>query len=59
MQPILFFSRLLTIAEKNYWPIQLEIAGFIWVIKKLGHLVESSYTSVIAQINHSAIFDIR
>lgn len=29
MQPILFLSRLLTAAEKNYWPTELEIAGFV------------------------------
>lgn len=28
VEPILFFSRLLTSAEKNYWPTKLEIAGF-------------------------------
>ena len=58
MQPILFLSRLLTAAEKNYWPTKLEIAGFVWVIKKLRHLVELSRTSVIIQTDHAAIFDI-
>ena len=29
MQPILFLFRLLTAAEKNYWPTELEIAGFV------------------------------
>ena len=29
VQPILFFSRLLTLAEKNYWPTELDIAGFV------------------------------
>ncbi len=58
MQPILFLSRLLTAAKKNYWPTELEIAGFVWVIKKLRHLVESSRASVIIQTDHSAILDI-
>ena len=58
MQPILFLSRLLTTAEKNYWPTKLEIAGFVWVIKKLRHLVESFRASVIIQTDHSAILDI-
>ncbi len=26
---ILFLSRLLTTAEKNYWPTEVEIAGFV------------------------------
>lgn len=29
MQPILFLFRLLTATEKNYWPTELKIAGFI------------------------------
>ncbi len=58
MQPILFLSRLLTAAEKNYWPTELEIAGFVWVIKKLRHLVESSRASVIIQTDYAAILDI-
>lgn len=40
--PILFLSRLLTIAEKNYRSIKLEIAGFVWVVKKVRYLIESS-----------------
>lgn len=47
IQPILFLSRLLTQAEKNYWSTELEIAGFVGVIKKLRHLVESSHARVI------------
>ena len=58
MQPILFLSRLFTAAEKNYWPTELEIAGFVWVIKELRHLVESSRASVVIQTNHAAILDI-
>ena len=55
---ILFLSRLLTTAERNYWPTELEIAGFVWVIKKVRHLVKSSRAHVIIQIDHSAILDI-
>ena len=58
MQPILFLSRLLTVAKKNYWPTELEIAGFLWVIKKLRHLVESLRASVVIQTDHTAILDI-
>lgn len=47
MQPILFLSRLLTIAEKNYLPTELEMTGFVWVSKKLKQLVESFRASVI------------
>lgn len=58
MQLILFLSRLLTAAKKNYWPIKLEIARFVWVIKKLRHLVKLSRQSVIIQIDHAAILNI-
>ena len=58
MQPILFLSRLLTPAEQNYWPTELEIAGFVWVIKKVRHMVESSKYPVRVQTDHSAILDI-
>ena len=58
MQPILFLSRLLAPAEQNYWPTELEIAGFVWVIKKVRHMVESSQFPVRVQTDHSAILDI-
>ena len=29
VKPLLFFSRLLIAAKKNYWPTELEIAGFV------------------------------
>ena len=58
MQPIMFLSRLLSSAEKNYWPTELEIAGFVWVLKKVRHLVESYRHPVIIQTDHSAILDI-
>lgn len=58
VQPIFFLSRLLTSAERNYWPTELEIAGFVWVVKKVKHIIESSKSSVIIQTDHSAIIDI-
>ena len=36
--PIIFLSRSLTVAESNYWPTELEIAGLVWVLKKIRHL---------------------
>ena len=58
VQPILFLSRLFTLAERNYWPTELEIAGFVWVVKKVRHIIESSKSNVIIQTDHSAIIDI-
>lgn len=58
IQPILLLSRLLAPAEKNYWPTKLKIAGFVWVMKKIRHIIESSKSNVIIQTDHSAIIDI-
>ena len=58
IEPIMFLSRALTSAERSYWPTELEIADFVWTIKKVRHLVESSKLPVIIQIDHSAILDI-
>ena len=58
LQLILFLSRLLTLAERNYWPTELEIAGFVWVIGKVRHVVESSRAKVIIQTDYIAILDI-
>lgn len=58
VKPILFLFRLLTIAEKNYWPTKLEIVSFVWVIKKVRYLVKSSWTYVIIQTDYSIILDI-
>lgn len=58
VQLILFLSRLLTSTEQNYWPIELEIAGFVWVVKKVRHIIESSKSNVIIQTDHSVIIDI-
>lgn len=58
IQPIMFLFRLLTSAERNYWPTELKMAGFVWVIKKIRHLIESSKHKVVIQTDHSAILDI-
>ena len=57
-EPIMFLSRLLTSAEKNYWPTELEIAGIVWTLRKVRHMVESSKQAVKIQTDHSAIIDI-
>ena len=54
----MFLFRMLTAAEKNYWSTELEIAGFVWTIKKVRHLIESSMHSVVIQIDYSAILNI-
>jgi hypothetical protein len=58
IQLIMFLSRLLTTAEKNYWSTELETTNLIWVIKKVRHLIQSSKKSVIIQTDHVVIVDI-
>jgi hypothetical protein len=47
IQPILFLSRLLSSAETRYWPTELEMAGMVWVVKKVRHMVESAKGTII------------
>ena len=55
VQPIMFLSKLLNEAEKGYWPTELEVAGIVWVVKKLRHMIESSSVPpVIIYTDHSA-----
>lgn len=58
VQPVVFFFRLLTLAERNYWPTELEIAGFVCVIKKVRYIIESSRAKLIVQIHHLVIINI-
>lgn len=55
--PILYLSKMLNSAEKNYWPTELEIAGIVWVVMKVRHLVEDC-DSVVLITDHQAALDI-
>ena len=60
IEPVLFLSRLLTSAETRYWSIELEIAGIVWVLKKVRHIIEASDQSItiIIYIDHGAALGI-
>jgi hypothetical protein len=58
IQFIMFLSKLLTSIEKNYWSTKLEAAKFIWIIKKVRHLIQFSKKSMIIQIDHVVIVNI-
>lgn len=58
VEPILFLSKLLNDAERNYWPTELEVAGLVWVIKKIRHMVESSEHHTIIYTDHAATLGI-
>ena len=55
IQSIMFLSRCLNGAEKNYLPIELEVAGIVWVVRKIRHMIESTEVPpVIVYTDHSA-----
>ena len=59
VQPIIFLSRNINTAERNYWPTKLEVAGLVWVVKKVRHLIDSTEKSpTIVYTDHSAAIPI-
>jgi len=58
LQPILFLSRQLTSAETRYWPTELEMAGIVWVIKKIRHLIEAASSTTIVYTDHTSAIGI-
>lgn len=43
--------------ESKYWPIELEVAGLVWIIKKIRYIVESA-TKVIIYTDYIITLDI-
>ena len=39
IEPILFLSKCLIPAETRYWPTELEVAGLVWVVKRIKHMI--------------------
>lgn len=54
IEPIIFLSRLLTPAERRYWPTELKIAVLVWVLWKTRHLIEAAETPTIVYTDHGA-----
>ena len=57
IRPILFLSRLLKDAETRYWPTELELAGIVWVLTKVRHMVDIA-TKTVIYIDHGAALGI-
>ncbi len=47
VRPILFLSRVLKGAETRYWPTELELAGIVWVLTKVRHMVDTAPKTII------------
>ena len=58
IEPILFLSKLLNDAEKQYWPTELEVTGLVWTIRKIRHMVESTDHPTIVYTDHAATLGI-
>jgi hypothetical protein len=41
-KPVCYLSKRLNKHEMNYWPTELEVAGLVWTIRKIRHLVDDS-----------------
>ena len=58
VEPILFLSRVINGAESRYWPTELELAGIVWVVRKVRHMIESSASPTIIFTDHGAALGI-
>ena len=57
---ILFLSKIFISAESRYWSIELKTAGFIWLIRKIRHMIEAARSTpqIIIYTDHSATINI-
>jgi hypothetical protein len=54
IEPILFLSKTLSSAESRYWPTELEMAGLVWTVRKIAHMIKSSEHPTIIYTDHGA-----
>ena len=54
-RPILYISKDLSPAEKNYWPTELETGALVWALQKLPQYLDHS--NMVVFTDHSAIKD--
>ena len=59
IQSIMFLSKKLSVVEMKYWSTELKIAGVVWIVRKIRHLIESCRNfSVFIFTNHVATVEI-
>ena len=58
VQVIMFLSKGLTAAEKRYWPTELEVAGLVWTVRKIRHLIQASSLPTTVFTDHAAAVNI-
>lgn len=52
---ILFLSKCLLPAKSKYWPTKLEMAGVVWTVRKVHHMIRAACLTTIIWTDHSAI----
>ncbi|PFH62963.1 hypothetical protein XA68_10714 [Ophiocordyceps unilateralis] len=55
MRPVVFLSKTLSPAERNYWATELETAALIWALHKLSQYLDHAQLTVVT--DHTAIRD--
>ena len=58
IQSILFLNRFLNMTKNRYWSTELKLADFVWVLRKICHLIELFKLSTIVYIDHDVVFEI-
>ena len=58
VEPILFLSQLFNLAEIWYWLTKLELAGIVWVLRKIRHMIESFKHPTLIYTDHGAALGI-
>ena len=52
IESILFFSRMLTSVEERYWSIELKMTEFVWVVRRVRHLIKISQHDIVVFTDH-------
>ena len=58
MKSILFLSKALADTETHYWPMELKVAGLVWLVQKIRHMLKSAKKPTIVYTDHSATLGI-
>ena len=54
VMPIIFWSKCLTPAQSRYWPTELEVAGLVWMVRRLHHMIRASLTPTVVWTDHAS-----
>lgn len=60
VQLILFLSKVLSTAKRNYWSTELKMTDLVWLVRKTRHLIEADFNVHIALMftNHTVVTNI-